>query len=961
MVSQLHQQFESDARSKLDGLQKNLLQTTERFRFSAEMPIFREIRFHQLTLDNANLHNAIRQLELYFLELQQDNSELKTVRYVDEKGIEVLRIEQSTIKQNLADLSQEHYIRKALELTHGEVSVTVSHNEDNEVIELIWWVSVFPSHKVRMGVLGFHISFDSLCDRVMSIGGLEKEYIRLEDEEGNTLFDTQIDRQHGKSLKEQWNVQGTLGVPGLSWKVVLSADPAVFLVDVAHLRWQVFVIILPVIILMLFIGIIFTTRQITERIKQLVRAAQMIGRGNLDYKIEVKKNDEIGQLHEAFNNMAIDLSKTTTSIDNLNEEIVVRKRAEDALKENEERLRIAMSAAEMGTWKWDVVTNQNFRDANFNHILGLEAAESIQRVEDFVERVHPEDRAAVDQKIKCSIRERDTYLAEFRIICPDGTEKWLRNQGLPFYDKQDKISYMTGVVVDITKHRIFEESVRSFAHIFEESLNEIYIFDAKTLKFINVNKGARQNLGYSMEELTTLTPLDFKPEFTAEVFAKVIEPLLVGEKQKVQFTTVHQRKDGSLYDVEVHLQLSTFQSVPVFVAIILDITDRKKIEDDLRASEENYRVLVSSVRDYAIFMITPEGIVNSWNEGVKAIKGYTADEIIGKHISIFYPEEDIKAGKIERELQKAKEDGEYEDEGWRIRKDGSRFWANVVFTALHDENGKLIGYTKVTRDFTDRKKAEDNLVKYRDHLENLVAERTRELEISHEKLMDSERLAVLGRLSGGIAHEIRNPLASIDILAINLKRKLKDADEKTKLQINQIIEQVKDSTDIIQGLQDLARLQEPNKDTFDIYNIIENGISVAMIPRTVEIVKNVAKEELFVDIDEKQITIVLRNILSNAVQAMDKKGTIWITACRGGDSWLNISIKDTGHGIEPENMKKIFESFFGTKVEGFGFGLTICKMIMEKHGGRIEAESEVGKGATFILSFSSADAGNYAV
>ena len=302
MISQLQQQFEKDARSKLDGLRENLSQTTERFRFSAEIPIFHSIHFHQLTLNKAALHNDIRQLELYFLELQQSDPELKTVKYVNEKGTEVLRIEKSGIAQDLADLSQEHDIRKALELTYGEVSVTVSRNEDNEVSELIWWVSVFPSHKVSTGVLGFYKYFDSLLDRVKSMGS-DKEYVRLEDEEGNTLFDTRIVRQRGKSQKEQWNIQDTLGVPGLSWKIVLSADPSAFLTDVASLRWQVFVIILPAITLLLFIGIIFTTRQVTGRIRELIRAAQFIGGGDLDYKIEVKKKDELGELSLAFNQM----------------------------------------------------------------------------------------------------------------------------------------------------------------------------------------------------------------------------------------------------------------------------------------------------------------------------------------------------------------------------------------------------------------------------------------------------------------------------------------------------------------------------------------------------------------------------------------------------------------------------------------------------------------------------------
>jgi len=321
MVSKIRQQFEMDAGSKIDGLRKSLSQTTERFLFSEDIPIFRSIRFHQLTLNRAALSNDIRQLELYFLELQKNDPELKRVRYIDEKGTEILHIEKSSIAQNLADLSHEHDVRKALELTHGEVSVTVLRNDGNEVSELIWWVPVFPSHNVSTGVLGFHISFDALHDRVMSIGKWDKEHIRLEDEEGNALIDSRALRQRDKFQENQWNIEDTLGIPGLSWKIVLSAYPADYLTEVASLRRQVFVIILPGIIVMSFIGIFFITRQIIVRIKGLVRATNIIGSGNLDYKIEVKKKDELGELSVAFNQMTAN-----------------RKQAEEELSRHQEHL-----------------------------------------------------------------------------------------------------------------------------------------------------------------------------------------------------------------------------------------------------------------------------------------------------------------------------------------------------------------------------------------------------------------------------------------------------------------------------------------------------------------------------------------------------------------------------------------------------------------------------------------------
>ncbi|MCP5006823.1 MAG: PAS domain S-box protein [Planctomycetes bacterium] len=227
-----------------------------------------------------------------------------------------------------------------------------------------------------------------------------------------------------------------------------------------------------------------------------------------------------------------------------------------------------------------------------------------------------------------------------------------------------------------------------------------------------------------------------------------------------------------------------------------------------------------------------------------------------------------------------------------------------------------------------------------------------------EQIIATERLALLGRLSSSIAHEIRNPLATIDISAQNLKRKYKDADEKTRSQIDRILKQVKETTETIQSLQDLATLVAPDKKRHDISGVIEDGISTSEIPASVRIVKTDTKGELFIDMDWKQISMVLRNILSNAVQAMKNSGTIWVTVYKTGDDSINISIKDSGPGIAAENLKKIFQPFFGTRTQGFGYGLTMCTEVMGKHGGTLDVQSKEGEGTTFILSFPSVDAEN---
>jgi len=282
-------------------------------------------------------------------------------------------------------------------------------------------------------------------------------------------------------------------------------------------------------------------------------------------------------------------------------------------------------------------------------------------------------------------------------------------------------------------------------------------------------------------------------------------------------------------------------------------------------------------------------------------------------------------------------------------------WTELVASVYreghcYDANFKLTSTERVTHLRVNASLVEQEAVEDQGIIISNWRDITKQIEME-EQVATSESLAVLGKLSGSIAHEIRNPLATIDISALNLKRKLKDADEKTKSQIDRIIKQVKETVDTIQSLQDLAKLKVPNKSRWDISKIIRNGIGISEIPESIHLINVMTENELFVNVDEKQISIVIRNILSNAIYAMENQGTVWINAYKDVDDNVNISIKDSGLGIKAENIYKIFESFYGTKVKGFGYGLTICKMIMEKHGGTIDATSEEGEGATFTLRF----------
>jgi PAS domain S-box-containing protein len=283
------------------------------------------------------------------------------------------------------------------------------------------------------------------------------------------------------------------------------------------------------------------------------------------------------------------------------------------------------------------------------------------------------------------------------------------------------------------------------------------------------------------------------------------------------------------------------------------------------------------------------------------------------------------------------------------RPDGTVRMVSCQAEIIFNENREPIRIINTVQDITEHKQTERVLEKYRNKLEILVEEQTKELRASHEKLIQTERLAIIGKLSGSIAHEIRNPLGVINSSVFYLKMKLQNADEKTHSHLNRIQNQVNNSTAIIQSLLDLTRMKEPIKVRLDIANVIKTVLS--KVSKSIEVVKRVPTGEFFVEADEQQISMMFKNLVTNAVQAMNNQGILEVTVDKSSNGWIGVSFKDFGVGISPENLEKIFQPFFSTKTIGIGFGLSICQMIIEKHGCTIKAQSEVGKGTTFIVGF----------
>lgn len=360
----------------------------------------------------------------------------------------------------------------------------------------------------------------------------------------------------------------------------------------------------------------------------------------------------------------------------------------------------------------------------------------------------------------------------------------------------------------------------------------------------------------------------------------------------------------------------------------------------LRESEERFKLLVESVRDYAIFMLDPEGHIVSWNAGAERIKGYTEAEIVGRHFSAFYPPEDIENGKPERELVLARQFGRVEDEGWRVRKDGSLFWANVVITALRDPAGELRGFAKVTRDLTERLAKEE-------------AERHALLHKEASRQKD-EFLAM-------VSHELRTPLNVVTGQAAMLRSGTLTSDQTDRawnsLQRNlalqaQIIEDLIDVSRVVTGKLSLEEAP------VDVRTLLEDAleeITPLAMSKGLQLALSGPEVPVTVIGDAIRLRQVLTNLLGNAVKFTSAGGRVSIDA-HLEDEWIAIRVTDTGIGIEPAFLAQVFDRFTQAdstsrrEFAGLGLGLAIARELVVRHGGRISAHSDgKGAGATFQI------------
>jgi PAS domain S-box-containing protein len=387
--------------------------------------------------------------------------------------------------------------------------------------------------------------------------------------------------------------------------------------------------------------------------------------------------------------------------------------------------------------------------------------------------------------------------------------------------------------------------------------------------------------------------------------------------------------------------------VSVFVDLF-HINERLK-RKAVQQSEERFRLLVESMQDYAIFMLDPEGRVTSWNTGAETIEGFQHEEIIGENFARFYTEEDRAQGFPERALRQAALNERHEQEGWRVRQDGARFWANTIVSALLDERQTLIGFSVVMRDLTEKKFVEEVLRES----EAKLRRQAQELE---QQLIASGRLVSLGVITASMAHEFNNPLGIVMGFAQQLLSEF-EPDTPNHQALKIIDEETRRCQGIIQELLQFSRPKNADLCPTDVKLAIDKSLNMVanrLYRQKIEASVAVVDELPLISADPQQLEQVIINLFLNAIDAMPKGGHLRVKAdieaspTDGGQ--VAVEVSDSGGGIDPNDLDKIFQPFFSAKKgKGIGLGLSITERIIKNHGGTIAVQSEPGRGTAFTI------------
>ena len=506
----------------------------------------------------------------------------------------------------------------------------------------------------------------------------------------------------------------------------------------------------------------------------------------------------------------------------------------------------------------------------------------------------------------------------------------------------------------LSRNRFLEEKIAATSHDFDQlALMEgeyrglleaapdgMVVVDSGG-QIVLLNARAEKLFGYRRDELVgesvmSIIPQGFAERLIADGTRSAAEALAqqIGEGLELEGL----RKDGSCFPVEIMLSPLENADGVMVTAAIRDITSRKLAENELRLSEERFRLLVNNATDYSIITLDPEGRIISWNRGAQQMKGYQENEIIGKNFSCFYLPDAIRLGAPMHEMQEALREGRCEVEGWRVRKDGSRFFANAIITTLRDDHGGVRGFAKITRDITERKDAEAQLFTTLE-----------ELKRSNDELLQFANVT---------SHDLQEPLRMVasytQLLAKRYEGRLDaDADEF----ITYAVDGCNRMQRLIEDLLTYSRVSASTREAGVISSEVSLREALANLRVTIEESSAQVTHDALPSLlmDGTQLTSVFQNLVANAIKyRRELPPRVHISARKNEtDEWI-VSVRDNGLGIDAQYFDRIFILFQRLhgrhEFQGTGIGLAICKKIVEQWGGKIWVESKLEQGSLFSFS-----------
>jgi PAS domain S-box-containing protein len=533
----------------------------------------------------------------------------------------------------------------------------------------------------------------------------------------------------------------------------------------------------------------------------------------------------------------------------------------------------------------------------------------------------------------------------------DGTRFWASATVHRVHDKTGRHIGFAKVARDLTEQRAARESLLESERRFRILVQGVTDYAICMLDpsgiVTNWNAGAERIKGYAADEIVGQHISRFYSweDRTAGLPARglaiaALEGCFEGEGWLI-------RKDGSRFWATVVLDAIHDEAGKLigFAKITRDITEQRRQQEYLRESERQFRLLVNGVTDYALYMLDLNGIVTNWNAGAQRIKGYTVEEIVGQHFSKFYTEGDRAAGIPARALHTAATEGRFEADGWRVRKDGSVFWANVIIDPIKDEHGRLVGFSKITRDITERHEAQ------------------KAMEATQAQLAQVQKMEAIGQLTGGVAHDFNNLLMIVSSYIPAIKR-LAANDAKGMRAAEAIELAAQRGASLTRQLLSFSRRQSLNPEVIKLDEVVEAAgpILTSVLGVSVTCVTMILPDIWPVRVDVSELELAIINLIVNARDAMDHGGTVSIAAenmrLGPGDvdagvegDFVALSVADTGQGIPPDILAKVFDPFFTTKETGKGTGLGLSQVhgFVHQSGGTISIKSKLGQGTRVIL------------